>query len=575
MQNDDKRTCAARRTSVWGRTLLITVAVAVLVLGVPVGRAQPVERNAGDTANLFVSLDPSRAADGVRLTTPSTWKIDDVHLLRYGTEPVPVRLDRRSPTTVDALATEPLRRPHELVVQVRLPEQTGRQVWSWQPLKRDRGAPPDAPVTLQTGGKRTQRVEVQRPSIPDTSNHVFSWEEAEGPLTLRADALPSFGPGAPFTVSFWMQTTGLNEVVLSTWNGDEASPYPVEFVVDRGGRLRVYNGRPGRHEGLWTESPVADGDWHHVALAYDPDRSRLRLLLDGLAVDSLQHHRIPAPPGPVEMALGGRVPAGPLSSTEDHLYSGRIDEVLVWGHARSIAAVRRDMQSPLGPTDGPRLRLDADTWDGGLGSTIEQRPSGMRRVPSTRSTQPPIRDLHAQTDGRSVTLRWRAPAAEASSFIVERSTDRQSFQVVGEIDANRAVRRDEAPYTYTDASVPDRVVYYRIRVERDGRAPQQSAMVKVGVGTDDEEAARVELVGNFPNPFTETTTIEYEVREPATVTLTIWTLTGTRVRTLADGHHERGTYEQTFDASSLPSGSYFARLQTPDGVQSRRMTLLR
>ena len=85
----------------------------------------------------------------------------------------------------------------------------------------------------------------------------------------------------------------------------------------------------------------------------------------------------------------------------------------------------------------------------------------------------------------------------------------------------------------------------------------------------------VQLVGNFPNPFSETTTIAYEVHEPVPVTVSVWTVTGTRVRTITDQHHEPGRYERQFRASSLPSGPYFVQLKTPRGTQSNRMVVLK
>jgi hypothetical protein len=85
----------------------------------------------------------------------------------------------------------------------------------------------------------------------------------------------------------------------------------------------------------------------------------------------------------------------------------------------------------------------------------------------------------------------------------------------------------------------------------------------------------VDLVGNFPNPFETSTTVAYQVESSRPVTLTIWNLSGKRIATLADGVHEPGYYEQTLTADGLPSGTYFARLETPEGIQSARMVLLK
>jgi hypothetical protein len=134
---------------------------------------------------------------------------------------------------------------------------------------------------------------------------------------------------------------------------------------------------------------------------------------------------------------------------------------------------------------------------------------------------------------------------------------------------------DESEYTYTDASVEGEVVYYRVRLVPTNGAAETSSTIKVGRGPKTDAQATARLVSNYPNPFTESTTVAYEVREPTPVTLSVWTVTGTRVETLVDQQQSAGEYEVTFDATSLPSGSYFVRLKTPASTQMRRMTLLR
>ena len=80
---------------------------------------------------------------------------------------------------------------------------------------------------------------------------------------------------------------------------------------------------------------------------------------------------------------------------------------------------------------------------------------------------------------------------------------------------------------------------------------------------------------NYPNPFNPTTTISYSLAKTGRVQLRVYDVQGRLVRTLLDKTLAAGSYAQSFDASGLPSGTYFYRLDTPDGHQSRRMTLVR
>jgi hypothetical protein len=69
------------------------------------------------------------------------------------------------------------------------------------------------------------------------------------------------------------------------------------------------------------------------------------------------------------------------------------------------------------------------------------------------------------------------------------------------------------------------------------------------------------LFTNYPNPFNPSTTISYNIPTRSSVSLTVFNSLGQCIATIKEGTHEAGTYVQIFDASTLPSGIYFYRLQ--------------
>jgi hypothetical protein len=88
------------------------------------------------------------------------------------------------------------------------------------------------------------------------------------------------------------------------------------------------------------------------------------------------------------------------------------------------------------------------------------------------------------------------------------------------------------------------------------------------------------LLPNYPNPFNPTTTLAFEVKEQAHVTLQIFNLFGQVVATLVDEERAPGSYEafwngQDLQGRSAAGGVYFARLITANGQSTRRMTLLK
>lgn len=83
------------------------------------------------------------------------------------------------------------------------------------------------------------------------------------------------------------------------------------------------------------------------------------------------------------------------------------------------------------------------------------------------------------------------------------------------------------------------------------------------------------LYQNYPNPFNPTTTITYDLPLKASVKLVIYNVLGQKIATLVDGLQEPGRYNVMFDASGLPSGIYFYRLEAGKFVQTRKMLLVK
>lgn len=100
-----------------------------------------------------------------------------------------------------------------------------------------------------------------------------------------------------------------------------------------------------------------------------------------------------------------------------------------------------------------------------------------------------------------------------------------------------------------------------------------------GLATGNEISQRpprsFKLEQNYPNPFNPTTTISFSLAQAADVQLSIYDVKGSLVQTLIDERRSSGDYSIRFDASNLSSGIYFYKLNTPDGVQTKKMTLIK
>ncbi|MBU0510057.1 T9SS type A sorting domain-containing protein [bacterium] len=78
-----------------------------------------------------------------------------------------------------------------------------------------------------------------------------------------------------------------------------------------------------------------------------------------------------------------------------------------------------------------------------------------------------------------------------------------------------------------------------------------------------------------PNPFNPYTTISFALPHPAHARLTVYDVLGREVRVLANDNFAPGEHRLRFDGSDLPSGIYFARLQSGEFVATQKLLLLK
>ena len=81
-------------------------------------------------------------------------------------------------------------------------------------------------------------------------------------------------------------------------------------------------------------------------------------------------------------------------------------------------------------------------------------------------------------------------------------------------------------------------------------------------------------ISNFPNPFTNSTTIQYELSEKGYVELAIWNHLGQEVEKLFEGNKNAGRHQTVFDASKLPAGIYFCRFKTGNEMKTKKIIKL-
>jgi len=105
--------------------------------------------------------------------------------------------------------------------------------------------------------------------------------------------------------------------------------------------------------------------------------------------------------------------------------------------------------------------------------------------------------------------------------------------------------------------------------------------VEVGVDEGAQVPGLTALHGNYPNPFNPKTTIRFSLAQSEKVDLSIYSVTGRRIRRLADGAKMgAGVYELEWDGRDegggrVATGVYFAKLRAGDASFTRKMVLLK
>ncbi len=83
------------------------------------------------------------------------------------------------------------------------------------------------------------------------------------------------------------------------------------------------------------------------------------------------------------------------------------------------------------------------------------------------------------------------------------------------------------------------------------------------------------LEQNYPNPFNPATVIKFALPEASQVRLEIFNILGQSVEVLVDERLSAGIHQVTYEAVNNPSGVYFYRLSHNEGIETKKMTLLK
>jgi len=170
--------------------------------------------------------------------------------------------------------------------------------------------------------------------------------------------------------------------------------------------------------------------------------------------------------------------------------------------------------------------------------------------------------IRAYWAGEQVEIHWQGiPGEETAYFAVERSTDGQSFELLGGFRCTEAMAQ-QAHFSFTDPQ-PHRTIAYRVKmVQHDGSITY----------------SRVAFLTNpsplliYPNPVQDRLTLDLGTLDATDLTVSLYDMNG-RLALEAKLDQLPGQPEAQLNLAQLPAGTYMLRLS--DGQQVWHQRLLK
>jgi len=180
-----------------------------------------------------------------------------------------------------------------------------------------------------------------------------------------------------------------------------------------------------------------------------------------------------------------------------------------------------------------------------------------------------LTSFNASVVSNDVHLNWvTATEINNRGFEVQRKLE-SDFVTIGFIQG-KGTTTEAQSYSFVDKDLQTGQYSYRLKQIDLSGSYEYSNSIEVNINVPIE----FNLAQNFPNPFNPVTTIRFGIAKESRVNLIIFNTLGEEVAVLLNNEFkDAGTYDVTFNASSLASGTYIYRLQAGDVVFTKKMIL--
>jgi hypothetical protein len=292
------------------RRALAVLIASILVITMPsqlvaqmVVHHAPGRLHTNQSAKIYLGYNGPEKFDGAYLALPITWSLLDVELLSDSgaLQEISFKQSEQYENRFYVFADNGFEDQDQIVLEFDTGYLTSTGMIRMVPFQMDRRRFEPTPKMFENDAV-SDRFNVYDPVLL-SRNRVLELVDDQPGVVLPSNNFPDFSSNAAFTAELWLKTASSDAIVLSTWDGNESTPYPIELTIDESGHMVFFNGIEGEHHTMRSEIPIADGTWHHIAVTHEAGAGLTRLLIDGEPSDSLVGVRLPSVPQPAFLSI--------------------------------------------------------------------------------------------------------------------------------------------------------------------------------------------------------------------------------------------------------------------------------
>ena len=174
-------------------------------------------------------------------------------------------------------------------------------------------------------------------------------------------------------------------------------------------------------------------------------------------------------------------------------------------------------------------------------------------------------------------ISWQTGSqTENAFFLLERKTENLDWEVIQRI-TGAGTSSEKLEYSYIDRDVEMGKTYsYRLLdVSYSGETGISQTLNIIILEENHDIINDLEFFSIYPNPFNPETRISFNLKEPSSVIIDIYTLTGKRIDRICNENFESGYHEMSWRPKDLTSGIYLLAVNSQNLYKTHKILYIK